>query len=314
MNTHPQSPSETSTGLINGIMAYTMWGFFPLFFIALRQVPADEVLTHRILFAVPFGALIIWARHQWGDVLAGLKNPKIIGWLAASATIIAVNWLVYIAAVQSGETMQASLGYYINPLMYVLVGVVVLKERLRRAQLAAVGLAAIGVLVLTVYGGQFPLISLTLAISFTAYGYIRKRTVIGAMPGLFIETLLLAPIAGLYLAWLISQRETGFEQGLAGDPGLIGLLIFAGPLTVLPLLFFALAARRLTLTTIGFLQYIGPTIQFLIALWDGESFTLAHQICFGCIWIAASIFTFDAVRNRTRQKTALAGMASAKSS
>lgn len=294
--------SRLTSGLISGVLCYTMWGFLPLYFIALRGIAADEILTHRILFAVPFGALIIGLRGQWREVKAGLGSAKVMSWLALSSFVIASNWFIYIVAVQSGHTMQASLGYYINPLIYVLVGVVVLKETLRRSQLVAVGLAAIGVLVLTIYGGQFPLISLLLAASFTIYGYARKRVEIGAMPGLFIETLFLAPLALLYLGWIMATRDTGFEQGLAGQPGLLTVLMLAGPFTVLPLLFFALAARRLTLATLGFLQFIGPTLQFLVAVADGEPFTLAHQICFGFIWTAVIIFAGDAVWNRPKPR------------
>lgn len=294
--------SQHSLGLISGVICYTLWGFFPLYFILLREVPADEILMDRILFAVPFGAVIIWARSQWNEVWAGFGSPRVLMWLLLSAGFIALNWLVYIAAVQSGNTMQASLGYYINPLIYVLVGVVVLGERLRRAQIAAVILATIGVLVLTFYGGQFPVISLTLAISFTVYGYSRKKVAIGAMPGLFIETVMLAPFAAGWLIWLFATKETGMERGLTEDPALVFWLLMAGPLTVIPLLFFALAARRLPLATLGFLQFIGPTLQFLVALADGEPFTRAHQICFGLIWIAVAIFMFDAVRQRPSKR------------
>lgn len=312
--TDAEHHARVTSGLLYGVLCYTAWGIFPLYFIALRGVAAPEILADRILFAVPFGALIIWARSQWGEVLAGLKTKKVMGWLCLSAGVISLNWLVYILAVQGGNTMQASLGYYINPLMYVALGVVVLGEKLRRAQAVAVVLAALGVLVLTVYGGVFPIISLVLAVTFTTYGYARKKVHIGAMPGLFIETILLAPFAALYLGWFVSTHESGFEQGLAGDPGLIGLLVLAGPFTVLPLLFFALAARRLNLATIGFLQFIGPTLQFIVAVIDGEPFTRAHQICFGFIWIAVAIFAIDALRHRVpRPKPAPVPMASATS-
>ena len=312
--THAEQQDRVTSGLLYGVLCYTAWGIFPLYFIALRGVDAPEILADRILFAVPFGALIIWARSQWGEVLTGLKTKKVMGRLCLSAGVISLNWLVYILAVQGGNTMQASLGYYINPLMYVALGVVVLGEKLRRAQVTAVILAAIGVLVLTIYGGEFPVISLILAISFTTYGYARKRVNIGAMPGLFIETVLLAPFAALFLAWFIGTHDSGIERGLDGEPGLVALLALAGPFTVLPLLFFALAARRLTLATIGFLQFIGPTLQFIVAVLDGEPFTRAHQICFGLIWIAVAIFAADALRHRApRPKPAPTPMASATS-
>ncbi|WP_031549487.1 EamA family transporter RarD [Parvularcula oceani] len=294
-------PSETSNtargGVLAAVAAYTMWGFFPLYFILLRNVSSFELLADRILFAVPLGAAIVLLRGQSKEVRAGFSDRRVLLALGVSSVFIAINWLVYIIAVQGGHIFQASLGYYINPLIYVLVGVAVLGERLRMGQTAAVALAAIGVLVLTVYGGEFPVVSLTLAISFTIYGYVRKKAAIGAMPGLFIETVLLAPLAALALWWMVATGDTAIESG---DAGLLALLAFAGPATVVPLLFFAMAARRLPLATLGFLQFIGPTIQFLVGLWDGEDFTFAHQICFGFIWVAASIFAWDAWTHRSR--------------
>jgi chloramphenicol-sensitive protein RarD len=297
-----QHRAELRRGVIAAVLAYTFWGFFPIYFIVLRGVASDEILAHRILFAVPVGAAIIWARRQWPEVRAGLASRKVVGILTLSASVIALNWLVYIIAVQSQRIFEASLGYYINPLMYVLAGVVLLNEKLRPAQTIAVALAAIGVLILTIYGGRFPTISLVLATSFTIYGLLRKRVGIGAMPGLFIETALLAPLALAYLLFVIGWTGSAFGTGLAaGDMRLVALLAFAGPATVLPLLFFALAARRLTLATLGFLQFIGPTLQFLIGIIDGESFTRAHQLCFAFIWVAAAVFAFDAWRQRPRR-------------
>ena len=285
--------SAVRTGVLAAVAAYTMWGFFPLYFIALREVAASELLLERIVFAVPFGALIVLWRRQGAEVWRGLTSPRVLGVLTLSALFIAGSWLLYIVAVQSGRIFEASLGYYINPLIYVLVGVVVLGERLRRGQALAVGIAAVGVTILTFYGGSFPWISFVLAISFTVYGYLRKVVTIGAMPGLFIETLLLLPFA---LVWLTVMVRSG-EAAIAGaDPALFAALAFAGPATVLPLLCFAIGARRLTLATLGFLQFIGPSIQFLVGLWDGEAFTPAHAACFACIWTAAGVFAWDAWR------------------
>ncbi|GGY52085.1 EamA family transporter RarD [Parvularcula lutaonensis] len=288
--TVPQN--ETRLGVSAAIAAYTMWGLLPLFLIALRDVGADQVLVHRIIWSVPFGALIIIGRKQWPDVKQALRDPKVMIALFASSAIIALNWLIYIAAVQSQHIFEASLGYYINPLIYVLVGVLFLGEKLGRPQQVAVALAVIGVSILTVYGGKFPTISLVLAVSFTGYGYIRKLAPVGAMPGLFIETLILAPFALGYLLFFVPEAEQAFGTA----PALTALLLAAGPITVLPLLCFALGARRLQLSTLGFLQFIGPTLQFLIGLIDGEPFTRAHQLCFAFIWIAAGIFAWDAIR------------------
>ena len=288
-------------GLIFAAGAYTLWGLFPLYLKSLENVSALEILAHRILWSVPFGALLLTLRQQWPEVKRAFGDRRVLIMLAIAAVSISANWLVYVWAVIHERVLEASLGYFINPLMYVAAGVFVLGEKLRRAQIAAVIIASAGVLVLTFGAGAFPWVSITLAVLFTAYGYIRKTTNVGAMPGLFIEVVMLAPLAFFYLAWLM---QTGRAMFLAGDIGMDGLLILAGPATVLPLVLFALAARRLKLTTLGFMQYIGPTLQFALGIYFGEAFTLAHAICFGLIWVALAIFSFDAVRaNRAERVT-----------
>jgi chloramphenicol-sensitive protein RarD len=286
-------------GLITALLAYTIWGFLPIYFKLVEEVPSLEVLAHRILWAVPFGAFIILARRQWPEVRRAVTHRRTLAWLALAAVVIAINWLVYITAVQRGQIFQASLGYYINPLMYVVIGVLVLREKLRKFQTAAVLLAAAGVAVLTISGGEFPIISLMLAVSFTIYGVIRSRVVVGGMPGLFIETMLLFPIAFAYMLWLMTGSQSWFRLD---DPGMVGMLTFAGPLTVVPLLFFALAARRLRLSTIGIMQFIAPTLQFLVGLAYGERLTVPHIVCFTLIWAAVIVFSWDAWRStRVRQ-------------
>ena len=257
-------------------------------------MPALEVLAHRIVWAVPFGAVIIVVRRQWPEVRRAVAHRGTLALLGLAALFIAINWLVYITAVQRDQIFQASLGYYINPLMYVVIGVIVLREKLRKPQTAAVLLAAAGVAVLTLSGGEFPLISLTLAVSFTIYGVIRARVVVGGMPGLFIETLLLFPVSLAYLVWLMQAGESWFDLE---DPGMAGTLMLAGPLTVVPLLCFALAARRLRLSTIGIMQFITPTMQFLVGLAYGEELTLPHAVCFTLIWVAVFVFSWDAWRS-----------------
>jgi chloramphenicol-sensitive protein RarD len=263
-----------------------------------QAVPPTEVLVHRIVWAVPFGALILHFRSQWPEVRAVFTSPSTLFWLALAALAISVNWFIYIWAVQQEEVLQASLGYYINPLVYVLVGVLLLKERLRRPQVISVLLAAIGVTYLTIKGGQFPLVAISLALLFTLYGVIRKQVAVGAMPGLFIETLLLFPFAFAWLGWLTIQQQVEFAHG---EPSTSFLLVLAGPLTVVPLLLFAIAARRLTLTVIGFMQFIAPTLQFIIGLFYGEVLTPAHAVCFGCIWAAVAIFSVDAYYQQKRK-------------
>ncbi|MEO1252675.1 MAG: EamA family transporter RarD [Pseudomonadota bacterium] len=284
-------------GLITGVGAYALWGLFPIYLKALSEVSALEILAHRIFWSVPFGAILISLRKQWREVAAAFASPRVVFFLTLSALAISFNWLTYVWAVINDRILEASLGYYINPLMYVAAGVFILGEKLRLTQKIAVALAAAGVLVMTFGAGVFPWVSLVLAFLFTAYGYIRKTTPVGAMPGLFIETTLLAPFA---LGFMIFFINAGAAVFLTQSTSMDILLLMAGPVTVVPLVLFALSARRLTLTTVGLLQYIGPTLQFMLGLYYGETFTLYHAICFGLIWTGLAIFSFDAVRaNRT---------------
>lgn len=294
---------QARNGLLAALVAYGLWGFLPIYFVLVRHVASFEVLAHRIFWAVPFGALIIQLRHQWPEVSRALTHGRMLALLSASAVFIAGNWLAYIWAVQREQIFQASLGYYINPLLFALVGVMVMGEQLRRPQAFAILLAALGVLVLTVSGGRFPGIALFLGTSFTIYGLIRKKVVIGGMPGLFIETLILLPFAAAYLVWILGTDTAAFR---ASDPSLAFTLILAGPITVVPLLSFALAARRLNLSTLGMMQFIAPTLQFLIGVYYGEHLTTAHIVCFACIWTAVILFSWDAWRS-SRRPAAIAG-------
>ena len=280
-------------GVLFGLLAFTMWGIFPIYFKWLGDVAALEVLTHRIVWAVPFGAVILLARRQWPEVRRALLDRTMLAWLALAAICIAANWLIYIWAVQHERIFETSLGYYINPLMFVAVGAFALGERLRRLQAVAVAMAAVGVLYLTFSGSTFPWVALSLGGLFTAYGVIRKQIAIGAMPGLFIETLLLLPLAVAWLIWLVTRGEASIASG---DTGLTVLLLLGGPVTVLPLLFFAIAAKQISLTAIGFMQFLAPTMQFMVAMHYGEQLTPAHIVCFACIWTAVAIFSYDALR------------------
>ncbi len=288
---------DVELGLACGVAAYFMWGLLPIYLRAVDAANPLEVLGQRIIWSVPFGAAVLTLRKQWRDVAAAFADAKAMKWLTAAACIIALNWLIYIWAVGNERILEASLGYYINPLMFVAIGVVVLKEKLNRLQWAAFGLAAVGVTVLTFGAGVFPWVSFVLAISFTLYGYIKKQVAVGAMPSLFIETAVLSPIAVLALAWLAAGPGLSFG---AGGAGLTVLLVLAGPVTVLPLTFFAIAARRLRLSTIGFLQYIGPSLQFALGIYYGEPFSLAHGICFGLIWSGLALISVDAVQKNRR--------------
>ena len=288
-----ESAHAVRDGLIFGVVAYALWGVFPIYLKAVSDASATEILAHRIFWSVPFGAVLIALRKQWGEVFTAFKTPRVLALLGVSAVAIAGNWLIYVWSVNNDRILEASLGYYINPLMYVAAGVFIMGERLRLAQIIAVALAALGVLVLTFGAGVFPWVSISLAILFTLYGYLRKTTPVGAMPGLFVETTLLSPLALIYFLWLMSAGTAVYlNQSLEMDI----LLVLAGPVTVVPLVLFALSARRLRLSTVGFLQYIGPTLQFALGLYYGEPFTWAHGICFGLIWTALAIFSIDAAR------------------
>ena len=278
--------------------AYLIWGFLPVYFKVVADIEPMEVLAHRIVWAIPFGALIIFVRRQWSEVGGAFVDPKMMALLSLSSLFIGLNWYVYIWAIQDSRILETSLGYYINPLTNMLVGYWIFGERLRRFQKVAVVLATTGVLVLTISAGVVPWVALFLAISFTVYAAVRKKAVIGGMPGLFIETLLLLPIAILWFAYL---HSTATIQFLGADSFTGFWLLMAGPATALPLLLFALAARRLPLTTISFMQFLAPTIQFFSGLYFGEPLTTAHTVCFGFIWAAAAFFIYDAVKSAKKK-------------
>jgi len=290
-NNNNTAEGAVKLGLLCAVFAYAMWGLLPVYLKQLGGVDSTEVVAHRIIWSAPFGAIILTLRKQWRETLKALFSPRMILVLGFSATVIAGNWLLYVWAVAHERVLEASLGYYINPLIFIAAGVFVLKEKLSTPQIIAVVLAGVGVAVLTIGVGVFPWVSIMLAASFTAYGYVRKMVDVGAMPGLFIETLLLAPFAFVFLMWFAAAHGSSFG---AGDTRLDALLIAAGPVTVIPLVLFALAARRLKLSTIGFLQYIGPTGQFLLGLYYGETFTVFHAICFGLIWVALILISLNA--------------------
>lgn len=284
---------DARSGALIALVAYTLWGVFPVYFKWIESVAPLEVLAHRVAWAVPFGALIIAARSQWPEVRRALTHPTMLFWLTISTICISLNWLVYIWAVQAERIFETSLGYYINPLMFMAVSVVFFGERLRRLQTAAVIFAFIGVSYLTISGNVFPWVALSLAALFTGYGVIRKKIVIGAMPGLFVETTLLLPLAAAWLAYLLAAGQASF---VSDGASMSLLLMLGGPITVVPLLLFAIAAKRLTLTAIGFIQFLAPTLQFMVGLYYGEELTPSHVVCFSCIWFAVTLFSIDAIK------------------
>lgn len=282
-------------GVAYGIVAYGWWGLVPIYFKAVATVPAVEVLAHRILWSVVLLAVWMRLRGRWPAAVAAMRSRRTVITLLATTVLIAGNWYVFIWAVANDHVLQASLGYFINPLVNVLLGFVFLGERLRTWQTLAVALAAAAVLYLTLVYGQFPWIALILAGSFGVYGLLRKTAKVDAPVGLTVETTLLLPLALAYLTYVGVEGELVFG---ARSRWTDLLLVLAGAVTALPLLWFTNAVRRLRLATLGFLQYIAPTGHFLLAVGlYHEPFTAAHGITFGCIWTALAIYSIDTARS-----------------
>lgn len=281
-------PREHRAGLLYGLGAFLFWGFAPLYFKAVGHVPALELLGHRVVWAVIILAGFVWWQRAWLKL-----ERRAWAMLFVSATLIAVNWLVFIIAVHSDRLLEATLGYYINPLVNIVLGMLFLGERMRPFQWVAVILAAFGTAWMTWAQGGLPWITLVLAFSFGFYGLVRKTIRVEALQGLFIETLLLAPFAYAGLIWVGMQGTGSFlSAGVGNDL----LLMAAGVVTTLPLYWFTQAARRLPLTTIGFMQYLGPTIAFLIAVFVfREPFGTGKLVAFICIWSAVALYMGGAV-------------------
>ena len=285
--------SEPVLGLIYAASAFLIWGLSPLYWKALGAVPALEIIAHRVVWSFLFLMGLILLQGRWSEFAEILKSGRMLLTLMLTAILVSANWLLYIWAVNNNYMLQASLGYYINPLVNVVLGLLFLRERLRRPQILAVMLAASGVLYLTIAYGKFPWISLTLALSFGLYGLIRKVAPVGALVGLAVETMLLSPPAVLYLVYLNSQgADTIFHVSLKLDLLLIG----CAPLTAAPLLFFTLGAKRLYLSTVGLMQYIGPSGMFLLAIFFyNEPFSTSQLWTFAMIWAALGIYSTDSV-------------------
>lgn len=278
-------------GVVYAALAYICWGLFPLYFKALHGVAPLEVLAHRVLWSLAFVLVVLLVQRHWGWLAKAWREPRTLWPFVASGTVIAINWFVYIWAVVNDHVVDASLGYFINPLVNVLVGYAVLKERLRPGQWAAVALAALGVLWLTVQAGQLPWIALVLAISFASYGLLRKTAPLGALEGLAVESTVLAPFALAGLLWAASHGQATFPNA---DAGMQWLLVAAGPITAIPLLLFAAGARRIPFSLLGLLQYFGPTLQLLIGVFVfGESFEPTRALGFGAIWLALAVYSAE---------------------
>ncbi len=293
---------EAFKGVLHALAAYGLWGGNPLFFSLLAGASAFEVTAHRAIWSLPTTALLLAITGGLTPVLHLMRRWRMVRVTILSALFIGINWGFFVWAVQTGQTMEASLGYYINPLMNVLVGFLFLGERFTRPQMLAIALATAAVVWLTVSVGTFPWLALLLAVSFTTYGYLRKTMPAGPLQGLFVESLVLTLLAAPLL-WALSAA--GVPLAFGRDGWLTVLLVACGPVTVAPLLFFAAAARRIRLSTLGLLQYIAPTLMFLTAVFVfGDPFDRDHLIAFLLIWTALVIYAFDTVRRQRRTMAA----------
>jgi chloramphenicol-sensitive protein RarD len=285
---------EGRTALFAGLGAYGLWGFLPLYFHLLGKlgVGTGEMIAHRTLWAVFWAFGLVWLSRQGGEVRRVLREPRTMALLALSTAAIFVNWTIYVLAVDHGKVIEASLGYYINPLLNMAVGALFFKDRMPLTGKIAIGLATAGVAVQTLALGHLPFISLGLAISFCLYGVVRKQVKADAQTGLFVECLYLALPGLAYVIWLQSQGQGHFLS----NPGVAMLLLAAGPATVVPLALFAWSARRMSLTALGFLQFVAPTLQFFVGLWLGEVFTPMRALSFAFIWAGVAVFAWGAWR------------------
>ena len=292
--TQPKN-EDSPKGLVLAISAYLLWGFLPIYMKALSDVPVLEVLAHRVIWSVPVaGAILIWLGRT-SDLRAALRSPRMIGMAALTAALISVNWAIYVWSIQSGQALEAALGYYINPLFSVFLGAVLLKERLSRPQWAAIALAALAVLVLTYEAGRVPFVALGLTVSWGIYAYLKKRLPLGPNQGFMLEVLILSPLALGWVAWIAARGEMVFLT----DGKITLLMLLAGVVTAVPLMLYANGAKLLRLSTIGILQYIAPTMIFLTAVFVfGEPFGTARAIAFPMIWAALLIYTGSMLRRK----------------
>jgi chloramphenicol-sensitive protein RarD len=286
--------NKEKLGLVYGVSAYVLWGMFPLYWPLLEPASSLEIVSHRAVWTMVFCLIVLYLTKALKSTLATFKRPKVAAKLLTTTILISINWLVYIWATNNGHVVEASLGYYINPLIVIAFGVILLKERMRPLQWAAVSIATIGVLVLTIDYGRLPWVALGLALSWGGYGLIKKQLGLGALEGLAIETLIaFIPYCG-YLIFIGAQGEGQFGHGT----GLTILLISAGAITAIPLLLFNGSTTRLPFTTIGLLQYITPTIQFSIGVWiRHEAMPTARWVGFIFIWLALTTLAIDLLRS-----------------
>jgi len=286
--------NQTQQGYLYAVLAFLMWGMAPIYFKQIESIAALEILTHRVIWSVLFLILIVFAAKQWHQIQHVIKKPKLLGMLCISSTLLGFNWGLFIWAVNNDHMLDASLGYYINPLLNVLLGVIFLSERLRKWQIIAVAIASLGVLLQVIAYGSFPVVAFALASSFAIYGLLRKKMPVESLPGLLIEALILMPFAIIY--WYVTPATVSSDM-FNNEVLLNILLVSAGVVTTLPLLCFIGAAKRLPYSTLGLFQYLGPSIMFTLAVTlYGEEFSIERAVTFACIWGALALYSWDSLR------------------
>ena len=290
-----------NSGILYATSAFLCWGLFPLYFHAIHEVPPQEILAHRMLWSLLFLVIVLTVRQQWKWLPKVLQQPRVLLSFGASALLLTANWGVYIWSVNNGHVIDASLGYFINPLVNVLLGLVVLKEHLRRGQWIAISVAAGGVAWLTWQAGQLPWIALILGITFGGYGLLRKTAALAALEGLSLETMMLFPLALIYVLWLSFHGQNTFIN--TPHDSTRWLLAAAGPITAIPLLLFAAGARKIPMAVLGLLQYLSPTMQALLGVWVfHEAFTADRMIGFLIIWAALILYVAEGLWVSKRAK------------
>ncbi|WP_256444469.1 EamA family transporter RarD [Aestuariibacter sp. A3R04] len=300
-NAADEAARATKVGVLSAIAAYTMWGVAPVYFKQLQVLPAMDVLMHRVVWSAVILLGLVVAMKQWSKVVAAVRSFRVMKVLFVAGLLLGANWLLFIWAINNDHLLDASLGYYINPLINVFFGRIFLGEKLRPLQQAAVVMAVIGVSVLVVSYGEIPWIALVLAITFSVYGLLRKKVAVDSLPGLFIETVMLLPLALVYWIGFASEQSNMFTNSLS----LNALLLAAGVVTTAPLLCFTAAARRIMYSTLGFFQYIGPSIMFVLAIFAyNEAMDEYRLVTFGFVWLALVVFSADSLRVYRGQRKA----------
>ena len=295
----PRPNEDTPRGFAFAVSAYLLWGLLPFYLKALSDLPPVEVLAHRVIWSVPVAALLLIALGRTGDLLAAIRNPRMLAMALLTATLVGINWGIYVWSISNGHTLDAALGYYINPLFSVALGAALLGERLTRLQMLAIALAAAAVITLTVAAGSLPWVAVSLTLTWGFYAFFKKSLPIGPNQGFLLEVLILLIPALAYLAWLSSKGENHFLDSARNSWMLIG----TGAVTAVPLILYANGAKGLRLSTIGILQYIAPTMIFLIAVFAfGETFGPARAIAFPMIWAALAIYSYSLLRTHKQKR------------